>query len=183
MAKLLPTPMSWHGRRPGNADTDNEERTASSGNWHRSLDLSTEVAKLAGPFLPTPRASTNRTSRRAFAIDHWSAPSLEQAVEIADGILPRELENWEDIRGRGGQTWQDYAGAIERHATLVEAPPPSPVNDAGKLSPAFVEWMMTLPPGWVTELDLPRTTQLKILGNGVLPIQAETAYSSLLVAL
>lgn len=81
---------------------------------------------------------------------------------------------------KSADTWGQYAAAIKRHATLVEADPPPPVNADNKLSPAFVEWMMTLPPGWVTELDLPRTTQLKILGNGVLPIQAEVAYRSLL---
>ena len=44
-----------------------------------------------------------------------------------------------------------YEPAIKRHARLAEAPPPTPVNTTGRLSPAFVEWMMTLPPGWVTE--------------------------------
>jgi DNA (cytosine-5)-methyltransferase 1 len=38
------------------------------------------------------------------------------------------------------------------------------------LSPAFVEWMMDVSPGWVTAVpDLSRDAMLKILGNGVVP--------------
>ncbi|WP_243722992.1 hypothetical protein [Actinomadura sp. 7K507] len=35
--------------------------------------------------------------------------------------------------------------------------------------------MMGLPDGWVTDLGLPRTAQLRALGNGVLPQQAAHA--------
>jgi DNA (cytosine-5)-methyltransferase 1 len=41
-----------------------------------------------------------------------------------------------------------------------------------KLNPKFVEYMMGLPEGWVTDLDISRSQQLKILGNGVVPQQA-----------
>jgi DNA (cytosine-5)-methyltransferase 1 len=44
--------------------------------------------------------------------------------------------------------------------------------DQGKLNPAFVEYMMGLPKGWVTNVGLSRTQQLKMLGNGVVPQQA-----------
>jgi DNA (cytosine-5)-methyltransferase 1 len=42
----------------------------------------------------------------------------------------------------------------------------------GKLNAKFVEYMMGLPNGWVTDLDLSRAQQLKMLGNGVVPQQA-----------
>lgn len=42
----------------------------------------------------------------------------------------------------------------------------------GKLNAEFVEYMMGLPPGWVTDCGLSRSQQLKILGNGVVPQQA-----------
>jgi DNA (cytosine-5)-methyltransferase 1 len=35
--------------------------------------------------------------------------------------------------------------------------------------------MMGLPDGWVTDLDLPRTAQMRALGNGVVPQQATAA--------
>lgn len=53
---------------------------------------------------------------------------------------------------------------------------PSPTNERGRLAPAFVEFLMGLPAGWVTEVPgLSRTAQLKALGNGVVPLQAEAA--------
>lgn len=47
--------------------------------------------------------------------------------------------------------------------------------DQGKLNAKFVEYMMGLPSGWVTETGLSRTQQLKMLGNGVVPQQAKLA--------
>jgi DNA (cytosine-5)-methyltransferase 1 len=48
---------------------------------------------------------------------------------------------------------------------------PDPL-DQDKLNPKFVEYMMGLPKGWVTDLDISRAQQLKMLGNGVVPQQA-----------
>jgi DNA (cytosine-5)-methyltransferase 1 len=73
--------------------------------------------------------------------------------------------------------WGKYASAIERWQNATGQAPPSPVAD-GKLSPAFVEWMMGYPEGWIA--DLPRTTALKALGNAILPLQAATAWAHLL---
>jgi len=53
-------------------------------------------------------------------------------------------------------------------------PAPAPVDDRG-LNPALVEWMMGLEAGWVTDLGLSRTGELKMLGNGVVPQQAALA--------
>jgi DNA (cytosine-5)-methyltransferase 1 len=47
-----------------------------------------------------------------------------------------------------------------------------PTLDQGKLNAKFVEYMMGLPVGWVTDTGLSRTQQLKMLGNGVVPQQA-----------
>jgi DNA (cytosine-5)-methyltransferase 1 len=44
--------------------------------------------------------------------------------------------------------------------------------DNGRVSSKFVEYMMGLPKGWVTDLDISWTQQLKMLGNGVVPQQA-----------
>jgi len=51
---------------------------------------------------------------------------------------------------------------------------PNPL-DLGKLNARFVEYMMGLPEGWVTDLPISRSQQLKILGNGVVPQQAYLA--------
>jgi len=45
----------------------------------------------------------------------------------------------------------------------------------------FVEWLMGLPAGWVTDVPgLTRPDQLKMLGNGVVPQQAAAAITYLL---
>ena len=59
---------------------------------------------------------------------------------------------------------------IPRREMHLQTIPPTLVD--GKLNARFVEYMMGLPVGWVTDLDLSRSQQLKMLGNGVVPQQA-----------
>ncbi|GAA2662961.1 hypothetical protein GCM10010307_82480 [Streptomyces vastus] len=50
-----------------------------------------------------------------------------------------------------------------------------------RLSAEFVEWMMALPGGWVTQTEgLSRAAQLRLLGNSVVPRQAAHAVDILL---
>ena len=105
--------------------------------------------------------------------------------------------------------WGDYAPAIRRWERLLGRPAPAPVVWSGTyrrmrqlrlarrhpkpagmrgslaprhvLAPAFVEWLMGLPPGWVTDVPgLTRAQMLRILGNGVVPHQATAALHHLL---
>lgn len=74
---------------------------------------------------------------------------------------------------------------MRRWEAISGRPAPSPTEagpkGAQRLSPAFVEWMMGLPEGWVTDVPgLTRNEQLKALGNGVVPQQAAAALRSLL---
>lgn len=55
---------------------------------------------------------------------------------------------------------------------------PDPLVD-GKLNTKFVEYMMGLPEGWVTDLPISRAQQFKLLGNGVVPQQAYFALEQL----
>ena len=55
---------------------------------------------------------------------------------------------------------------------------PDPLVD-GKLNTRFVEYMMGLPAGWVTDLPISRAQQFKLLGNGVVPQQAFYALEKL----
>lgn len=92
-----------------------------------------------------------------------------------------EVERGHDPDGRGmdhSRGWGDYEGAIVRWEHLLGRPAPNPLaND--RLNPVFVEWMMGLPEGWVTDLIERRTQSLKILGNGVVPQQAAAAIKGL----
>ncbi|MFC6091615.1 DNA cytosine methyltransferase [Saccharothrix lopnurensis] len=80
--------------------------------------------------------------------------------------------------------WGAYEAAIRRWETLLGRPAPYPTQPGNHgrpvLAPAFVEHLMGLPPGWVTDLPLPRTAQLRALGNGVLPQQAAHAVTLLI---
>ncbi|MBC3986612.1 DNA cytosine methyltransferase [Streptomyces sp. AC536] len=81
----------------------------------------------------------------------------------------------------------DYGPAIRRweHVTGRPAPCPTEPGTRGnrRLSPAFAEWLMGLPTGWVTAVPgIPRKEQLKVIGNGVVPQQAHHAYGLLLGA-
>ena len=69
-----------------------------------------------------------------------------------------------------GQTGAEFRFSLEMDKKAVPAP-----LDQGKLNVKFVEYMMGLPEGWVTDVDLPRSQMLKILGNGVVPQQAYRA--------
>ena len=52
--------------------------------------------------------------------------------------------------------------------------------DNGKVNVEFIEYMMGLPKGWVTNIDLPKSQKYKILGNGVVPQQALFALSQIM---
>ena len=67
-----------------------------------------------------------------------------------------------------------YEYVVRQWAEIVGRKPPVPVDDRG-VEPKFVEWMMGLPEGHVTGLNLNRTAQLKMLGNGVVPQQGALA--------
>jgi DNA (cytosine-5)-methyltransferase 1 len=60
-----------------------------------------------------------------------------------------------------------------RREMHLQTAPATLVED--KLNPLFVEYMMGLPAGWVTNTGLSRAQQLKMLGNGVVPQQAKLA--------
>lgn len=82
--------------------------------------------------------------------------------------------------------WGKFEPAIRRWQELTRVAPaptkPDGRDDAHRLSADFVEWMMGLPRGWVTdpEIGLKRKDQLKACGNGVVPQQAELALRLLL---
>lgn len=85
-----------------------------------------------------------------------------------------------DATVRQPDRWGQYAAAIASHERLTGRPAPEPteLGPKGKprLSAKFVEWMMCLPDGWVTDVPgITRNEALKALGNGVVPIQAAHA--------
>lgn len=76
--------------------------------------------------------------------------------------------------------WGKYAASIARWEA-IHGPSPAPTMTSPRsgnqqLSPAFTEWMMGLPTGWITDVPgITRNEALKACGNGVVPAQAAAA--------
>lgn len=104
----------------------------------------------------------------------------EQHSEPPSGRLAERQHRRHPVRCgvENGGPLGPYQPAVDRWAAITGRPAPNPLDD-GKLSARFVEWMMGLSDGWVTDL-LPRRQALHVLGNGVVPQQALAAFRSLL---
>ena len=142
---LLPTPTTTQRGTDANLDT----RKGAGANLHNV------VAKL----LPTPSVADTQGGRKS------------RSGERNDELLLNGIAH--------ANRWGEYAEAIARHEQVFGRPAPDPTEPGPKgnprLSAAFVEWMMMLPAGWVTDCDVTRNQALKALGNGVVPPQAAAA--------
>lgn len=151
--ELLPTPKASDGQR---------QDCASERNRHTPSLVS------VGHYLPTPDASDatgggTNPSRREQQGHH---------IQLIDEVLADQ------------NRWGKYAPAIHRWEQVTRtAPSPTEPNRNGnpRLNPAFSEWMMGWPAGWVTAVPgISRNDQLRIIGNGVVPQCASMALRWLL---
>jgi DNA (cytosine-5)-methyltransferase 1 len=81
--------------------------------------------------------------------------------------------------------WGKYEPAVRIWESILGRPGPTPGepnrNGKPRVRPAFSEWLMGWPAGHVTSVDgISRNDQLRIIGNGVVPQQAEAAIRWLL---
>lgn len=140
--------------------------------------------------LPTPRAGDGEKggpNQRGSSGDLMlpSAVTHLLPTPMAGSTSPSAHEQisgqYRDATADALNNWGDYAPAIARWEQTLGRPAPAPTEPTGRggayrLSPAFVEWMMGLPDGHVTDVPgLTRNAQLKALGNGVVPQQAAEA--------
>ena len=72
-----------------------------------------------------------------------------------------------------------YEPAIARWAGGIGRPPPAPTDEIG-ITVEFLEWLMGLPEKHVSGVDISRTAKVKMLGNGVIPLQGSVALEILL---
>lgn len=164
-------------------------------------------AHATGDLLPTPAAGNFNDGE---SVESWQArrdrllaegvngngmgTPLPIAVQLLPSPTARDYHGAGD-RGTGGPNlrttvvqldhWGRYAHAVARWETLTCRPAPDPTQPGTKgqprLSPAFVEWLMGLPAGWVTDVPgVSRTAALTMLGNGQVPQQAAAALRALL---
>ena len=76
------------------------------------------------------------------------------------------------------EDWGRYANAIRHWERLTRPAPPATErtrNGNPRPNPRFSEWLMGWPDGWVTDVDITRAEQLRLIGNGCVPQQAEVA--------
>lgn len=91
-----------------------------------------------------------------------------------------------DIKLLPEGSWGRYEPAIRMWERITGREPPVPLipglrgRKLPRLNPEFSEWMMGLPAGWVTGIELSYPSQLQILGNGVVPQAAVIALRILL---
>lgn len=81
--------------------------------------------------------------------------------------------------------WRRFAPAIRRWEHILGRPAPFPAElgrrGFPRITARFLEWMMGLPDGWVTEVSgLPHTEHRQLLGNGVVPQQARAAIADMM---
>lgn len=103
----------------------------------------------------------------------------EQHSDAAPHPADGDTRRGHTDRHSGPVSWGAYAPAIGRWERVTARPAPRPTEpgrNGQRLSPRFVEFLMGLPDGWVTDVPgLPRNAMLKALGNGVVPQQAALA--------
>lgn len=161
---LLPTPCSndFKGADPKKVSWDNVTKARGAGG-------ASSLGDVAPLLLPTPIAGDAKSAARHHTT---STGIMNPGTTLIDAI-------------RGGQAqWGRYTAAINRWEQLTRpAPPPTRPNTKGqpRLNPAFSEWMLGWPEGWVTAVPgIGRNDQLRIIGNGVCWQQATAALTYLL---
>lgn len=177
---LLPTPAArdagvgagW-GEQPGRPLSETvmrllptpTAREGMSGPGHADSAEGTPDLRTTVTLLPTPRATDGTKG------------GPHQRGSSGDLMLPAAVQP---------DRWGTYAPAIRRWEQVLGRPAPDPTEPGRKsqprLSARFVEWMQGLPDGYVTA-HVGRNAALRLLGNGVVPLQGSYAWRLLSAAL
>ena len=165
--KQWATPTSHDGRRPGSdaASTQGANLKRDAETW------------------PTPQAY-------ARASTDYSAPGftpLDGAAGQWATPTSRDADKWH-YREPGHERQVNLSGQASAHSLPAPETPmpgdessPSGPTSRRRLNPKFVEWLMGVPEGWVTDVDgLSRADMLRLLGNGVVPAQGALALGLLM---
>lgn len=112
-------------------------------------------------------------------IAHTNCERLQRARNEANDPSNGSITNADRDEQQRDRPTQRLGSRFNSQSEMRLQRTPNPL-DLGKLSAKFVEYLMGLPVGWVTDLDISRSQQLKILGNGVVPQQAYKAIEQLM---
>lgn len=158
--KLLPSPRPTHGEKAG------PNMRGSSGDEM----LPAVVHRL----LPTPTVNDSRGGLIPTATRTNPDSKHHDGRTLTDVVFAMDLSAID---------WREYEPAIRRWEEIHgQVPFPAALGPKGGVKPApeFVEWMMALPSGHISSIPgLTINEMLKLLGNGVVPPQAEYAIREL----
>lgn len=169
---LFPTPGAYDASRGGAADPEKRREAG------HQVSLA-DVTEKGLPLLPTPNSWEGQRGAMPTETLRARGHQVTLTSVAAEALLPTHLATRVHYTAFGV-----YAAAVARWAGIVgrAAPPPTEPtgkNGAHRLSARFVEWMMGLPDGWVTDILKRRVDALKALGNGVVPQQAAYALADM----
>lgn len=141
-------------------------RAADVGAPHRRERLFIVANPNSSTFQQSRRADRNFSGKTSEIINRPNWNEYGNSAEIISNPDSEQLPANREASGLGRR----YKTPSELQ--LLDTPDPL-VSD--KLNAEFVEYMMGLPKGWVTDLDLSNAQKFRLLGNGVVPQQAEFA--------
>lgn len=175
---LLPTPAAVRAGR---------QRSASEGAAIRpTLDSIHQLLPTPNAALATMGGGRDPEERRSGNHSITLKDAIEGGPGMPSPLLPTPTT--QPMTGNGHarhlgaevttERFGPYAHAIARWERVIGRPAPAP-TEPGKtrprLSSRFVEWLMGLDDGHVTDVGITRNQQLKALGNGVVPQQGAAA--------
>lgn len=143
--------------------------------------------------LPTPTRQDGENTAVPSQFNRNTSVVNDMGGNKTPGWWEEKVKEWGETHENNGHgkslppearyNFHQYQAAIDRWTRIFGTPPPPPteMSKQGKrvLNPAFAEWMMGFPRGWVTEAGISRTNQLKALGNAVVPQQGAEALKRL----
>lgn len=173
---LLPTPDAYAGTRGGTQDP--ALRRAGG----HSISLGDVVEHKLVPTPSVADAKGGHISRSGNRKNELLLGGLASGGHLGRfGPYAEAISRWEARMGRlCPPPTQPTARSEAACPVHGEAGGTGECACSQRLSAKFVEWLMGLPDGWVTDIDgLSRSQQLHLLGNGVVPAQALAALTLL----
>ncbi|WP_018350962.1 DNA cytosine methyltransferase [Longispora albida] len=118
--------------------------------------------------------------------ESWLARNKLLAARRSKGASGMPLGVAVQLAAEEGSRWGQYATAIARWEQVTGRPAPDPIEQgrtAPRLNARFAEWMMGLSGGYVTDVVTTYSRALRVIGNGVVNLQASHAVKLLLADL
>lgn len=182
---LLPTPVTRDGDGREEGDEKYWDKRAQSRS--NGMPLGAVVNLLPTPTTRDGMGGAGTSPMREGGMNLRTAVTLLPTPRATDGVNggPNQRGSSGDLAmGSACQEehWGKFAQAVALWEEITGRPAPAPTvlapRGGRRLNPELSEWMMGLPLGFLTgELD--RSSALRAAGNGVVPLQAATAWELL----